>query len=99
MYGLLQPLAEAPLAWMLFLHEVLREIGGQQSCFDECYWFWPSKAKSDGSIPWPSAGLTTHVDDLAAHARQSWLDKTYAILLEKFGRLMRQQLPFDHCGF
>ena len=35
-------LSEAPLAWQLYLHKYLKQIGGVQSHFDECYWFWPA---------------------------------------------------------
>ncbi|CAE7229802.1 RE1, partial [Symbiodinium sp. CCMP2456] len=87
-------LSEAPLAWQLFLHQFLRELGGVQSLFDECFWFWPARYAGT----WPTASLTTHVDDLAARGRRAWLDWAYAKMLEKFGKLTRQSLPFMHCG-
>ena len=87
-------LSEAPLAWQLFLHQFLRELGGLQSLFDECFWFWPSEHEGT----WPTAALTTHVDDLAARGKRSWLDWAYSKMLEKFGKLTRQSLPFMHCG-
>eukprot|EP00439_Symbiodinium_sp_Y106_P004476 s9466_g1.t1 len=87
-------LSEAPLAWQLFLHQFLRDLGGIQSLFDECFWFWPSTRPGT----WPKASLTTHVDDLAARGKRTWLDWAYAKMLEKFGKLTRQRLPFMHCG-
>ena len=87
-------LSEAPLAWQLFLHQYLRELGGHQSKFDECYWFWP--AKDPGR--WPIASLSTHVDDLAATSKQQWLDETFIKMVKKFGKLTRQTLPLSHCG-
>ena len=87
-------LSEAPLAWQLFLHQCLRELGGIQSNFDECYWYWPKK--TPGRLP--SSALTTHVDDLGTHGKQRWLDETFEALVKKFGKLTRQTLPFVHCG-
>ena len=87
-------LSEAPLAWQLFLHQFLRELGGIPSHFDECPYYWP--AKKPGM--WPTASLSTHVDDLAARGKRKWLDETYAKMLAKFGKLTRQTLPFVHCG-
>ena len=87
-------LSEAPLAWQLFLHQFLRELGGIPSHFDECFYYWP--AKKPGM--WPTASLSTHVDDLAARGKRKWLDETYAKMLAKFGKLTRQTLPFVHCG-
>ena len=87
-------LSEAPLAWQLFLHQFLRDLGGIQSLFDECFWFWPSEHAGT----WPTASLTTHVDDLAARGKRVWLDWAYSKMLGKFGKLTRQCLPFMHCG-
>lgn len=44
------------------------------------------------------AMLTTHVDDLALTATKEWLDEHYNKFVKKFGKVTRQQLPFDHCG-
>ena len=83
-------LSEAPLAWQLFLHEFLRELGGIQSNFDDCYWYWPSK--TPGKLP--MSALTTHVDHLDTHGQQKWLDKTVEAIISKFGKLGRPTLPF-----
>ncbi|OLQ14518.1 hypothetical protein AK812_SmicGene1358 [Symbiodinium microadriaticum] len=87
-------LSEAPLAWQLFLHKFLRELGGIQSHFDECFWYWA--APKPGR--WPTSSLTTHVDDLAARGKRTWLDNTFELMVKKFGKLTRQKLPFMHCG-
>ena len=82
-------LSEAPLAWQLFLHKYLKELGGIQSHFDECYWYWPAKLPGQ----WPTSSLTTHVDDLAVQGKNDWLNRTYQKMLTKFGKLTRQTLP------
>ena len=87
-------LSEAPLAWQLFLHKFLRELGGIQSHFDECFWYWAATKPGH----WPKSSLTTHVDDLAARGKRLWLDSTFEQMLRKFGKLSRQKLPFMHCG-
>ena len=87
-------LSEAPLAWQLYLHKYLKQLGGVQSHFDECYWFWPHAQPGR----WPTASISTHVDDLAVEGAQQWLDATYQKMLSKFGKLSRQTLPFNHCG-
>ena len=84
-------LSEAPLAWQLFLHKFLRELGAQQSHFDENYWYWPAKAQG----AWPRS---THVDDLAVEGYKSWLNETFDQMVKKFGKLTRESLPFNHCG-
>ena len=87
-------LSEAPLAWQLFLHKFLRELGAQQSHFDENYWFWPDNTQG----AWPRSSLTTHVDDLAVEGFKRWLDETFTLMVKKFGKLSRESLPFNHCG-
>ena len=87
-------LSEAPLAWQLYLHKYLKELGGVQSHFDECYWFWPHAQPGR----WPHSSISTHVDDLAVEGARRWLDDTFAKMLAKFGKLSRQTLPFSHCG-
>ena len=91
-------LSEAPLAWQLYLHQCLAEMGAVQSVFDENYWVWRQPQRDDAIIQWPVASITTHVDDLAATAGQKWLDTMYARMVAKFGKLSRQVLPFAHCG-
>lgn len=41
---------------------------------------------------------TTHVDDIALTADLPWLDKMNQMFVKRFGKVTRQQLPFDHCG-
>ena len=91
-------LSEAPLAWQLFLHSVIAELGGIQSHFDECYWYWPSSTTTTTPVLLPSSGMSTHVDDLATHGSRQWLDVTYRAMVDRFGKLTRQTLPFNHCG-
>ena len=90
-------LSEAPLAWQLFLHAFIIELGGERSSFDENFYFWPCKTKSR-TVAWPEASMTTHVDDLGVEGEQEWLDQQYLAMQAKFGRLTRQTLPFSHCG-
>ncbi|CAE7272753.1 RE1 [Symbiodinium natans] len=86
-------LSEAPLAWQLYLHKYLKQLGGVRSHFDECYWFWPHAQPGR----WPRSSLSTHVDDLAVEGARTWLDETFQKMLAKFGKLSRQTLPFSHC--
>ena len=85
-------LNDAPLAWQLCLQEYLKEIHGIPSVMDENSWRWK---KPDGSI---LAICTCHVDDMAIAAPQNWLDKHYKAFVEKFKKVSRQQIPFEHCG-
>ncbi|CAE7765903.1 RE2 [Symbiodinium sp. KB8] len=87
-------LSEAPLAWQLYLHKYLKQLGACQSHFDECYWWWPSPTHGD----WPRSSVSTHVDDLAVEGYQKWLDEIFEKMMKKFGKLTRQRLPFMHCG-
>ncbi|CAE7280604.1 RE2, partial [Symbiodinium microadriaticum] len=87
-------LSEAPLAWQLYLHKYLKQIGASQSHFDECYWWWPSPTHGQ----WPLSSISTHVDDLAVEGMQKWLDEIFEKMMQKFGKLTRQRLPFMHCG-
>ena len=41
---------------------------------------------------------TTHLDDIALTGEQTWLDKIHGKFIERFGKVTRQMLPFDHCG-
>jgi len=96
-YGLLcnKPvygLNDAPLAWQLCLHNFLKETGGASSRLDENSFTWKEK---DGSV---IAMATTHVDDIALTADMPWLDKMNQMFIKRFGKVTRQQLPFDHCG-
>ncbi|CAE7665697.1 unnamed protein product [Symbiodinium sp. CCMP2592] len=87
-------IAIAPLAWQLYLHKFLKQLGASQSHSDECYWWWPSPTHGQ----WPKSSLSTHVDDLAVEGYQKWLDEVFDKMLAKFGKLTRQRLPFMHCG-
>ena len=44
------------------------------------------------------AGCINDNTHLGVEGEQEWLDKQYVIMQEKFGRLTRQKLPFNHCG-
>ena len=96
-YGLecLKPaygLNDAPLAWQLCLHETLRQSGGQQSSLDDCFWWWKDRC---GAL---QAVLTTHVDDIAVAGTKDFMDKTYKMLCDRFGKVALQEMPFTHCG-
>ena len=95
-YGLLcnKPvygLNDAPLAWQLCLHSFLKETGGASSRLDENSFTW----KENGKL---IAMATTHVDDIALTADMPWLDNMNQMFTKRFGKVTRQQLPFDHCG-
>ena len=95
-YGLLcnKPvygLNDAPLAWQLCLHSFLKETGGSPSRLDENFFTWKEKDKV-------IALATTHVDDIALTADLPWLDNMNKMFTKRFGKVTRQQLPFDHCG-
>ena len=85
-------LNDAPLAWQLCLQEYLKEIDGVCSVMDENSWRWKTPA---GSL---QAVCTCHVDDMAIAAPQKWLDDHYERFVQKFKKVSRQQLPFEHCG-
>ena len=84
-------LNDAPLAWQLCLHESLEISGGTQSLLDENLWFW----KAGGQL---QAVMTTHVDDIAVCGNSEFLEKEYAFLSGRFGKISVQQPPFNHCG-
>ena len=84
-------LNDAPLAWQLCLHGLFEEQGGRASLLDENLFYW-----KDGSKV--KAIVTTHVDDCGAGAKTEWLAKQHQLLVQKFGKVTRQQLPFVHCG-
>jgi hypothetical protein len=84
-------LNDAPLAWQLCLHESLEISGGTQSLLDENLWFW----KAGGRL---QAVMTTHVDDIAVRGNSKFLEKEYAFLSGRFGKISVQQPPFNHCG-
>ena len=84
--------ANAPLAWQLCLHGFLEEYGGTPSLLDENCFIWRNK---EGAL---EAMVTTHVDDLGNAATGVWLEWLYKLLVAKFGRVTRQQAPFEHCG-
>ena len=84
-------LNDAPLAWQLCLHSFLKETGGASSKLDENFFSW----KENGQV---IALATTHVDDIALTADLPWLDKMNQMFVKRFGKVTRQQLPFDHCG-
>ena len=101
-YGLLclKPiygLNDAPLAWQLSLHTYILELGAVRSKLDEnCfYWKQPSQVMDLDNV---TAMVTTHVDDLALTATSDWLNTHYDKFVEKYKKVTRQNLPFDHCG-
>lgn len=101
-YGLLclKPiygLNDAPLAWQLCLHDYILELGATRSKLDENCFIWKDGCQ-DMTLHNVQAMVTTHVDDLALTAEPAWLDKHFKMFAEKFGKVTRQQLPFDHCG-
>eukprot|EP00438_Fugacium_kawagutii_P029807 Skav231475 [mRNA] locus=scaffold1100:530653:539709:- [translate_table: standard] len=85
-------LNDAPLAWQLCLREYLQQIHGVPSSLDENSWRWKN---DQGEL---IALCTTHVDDLAIAASPSWLKTHYEAFVQKFKKVSRQQLPFEHCG-
>ena len=86
-------LNDAPLAWQLCLHQHFEASGAIASLLDENLFFWMKK-KETGIL----AIATTHVDDVGAASKGSWLKEHYEMLKGKFGQVTRQQLPFTHCG-
>ena len=86
-------LSDAPLAWQLCLHGHFEEQGGRASLMDENLFYWcePPSYRT-------TAMITTHVDDCGCAGKPSWLKKHYDLLVVKFGKVTRQQLPFCHCG-
>ena len=84
-------LNDAPLAWQLCLHGHLEEQGGRASLLDENLFYWKEGSKL-------KAIVTTHVDDCGAGAKHEWLTQQHKLLMEKFGKVTRQTLPFVHCG-
>ena len=86
-------LSDAPLAWQLCLHGHFEEQGGKPSLMDEnsFYWCEPPSYRTTSMV-------TTHVDDCGAAGKPAWLKAQYELLVQKFGKVTRQQLPFDHCG-
>ena len=83
-------LNDAPLAWQLCLHEFAREQGGLSSSLDENI-VW----KNENGL---TAMATTHVDDLAVTADQKWLNKYYDLFVQRFKKVSRNAMPFEHCG-
>ena len=84
-------LNDAPLAWQLCLHGHFEEQGGRASLLDENLFYWKEGDKL-------KAIVTTHVDDCGAGAKHEWLTQQHKLLVEKFGKVTRQILPFVHCG-
>ena len=42
--------------------------------------------------------MTTHVDDIAVCGGAEFLEKEYAFLSGRFGKISVQRPPFNHCG-
>ena len=83
-------LNDAPLAWQLCLHGHFEEQGGRASLLDENLFYWKEGDKLKATV-------TTHVDDCGAGAKKEWLAQQRKLLVEKFGKVTRQMLPFVHC--
>ena len=86
-------LVDAPLAWQLSLFEALEEGGCCQSLLDEN--MWHKKCSETGKL---QGVLTTHVDDIAVAATDSFLNEQYKFLTERFGKITEEKPPFQHCG-
>ena len=104
-YGLLclKPiygLNDAPLAWQLCLHTFVMELGASRSKMDENCFYWKKEENKCKTCDMANmtAMMTTHVDDLAITASRSWLEKHYGLFAQKFKKVTRQKLPFNHCG-
>eukprot|EP00435_Cladocopium_sp_Y103_P067126 s113_g29.t1 len=104
-YGLLclKPiygLNDAPLAWQLSLHSfVEEELGAHRSKLDEnCFFFKHPSHNEVDTMDNLESMITTHVDDLAIMADESWLDARYKKFVQKYQKGARQKLPFQHCG-
>ena len=104
-YGLLceKPvygLNDAPLAWQLCLHAFAKEQNGIASSLDENMIIWKGdkhiKRLENGQTVTPMA--TTHVDDIALSADESWLNNLYVLFVKRFKKVTRNRLPFEHCG-
>ena len=98
-YGLLclKPdygLNDAPLAWQLVLHEHIVSEGAIPSKLDENFFMWKTEGAHDGIY----GVLTCHVDDLAVAGEQKWLNGLHDRMVQKFKKVSRQVLPFEHCG-
>ena len=98
-YGLLclKPvygLNDAPLAWQLVLHEHIVSEGAIPSKLDENFFMWKTEGTHDGIY----GVLTCHVDDLAIAGEQKWLNGLHDRMVQKFKKVSRQVLPFEHCG-
>ena len=86
-------LNDAPLAWQLCLHGHFEEQGGRASLLGENLFYW--KEEKGNKL---KAIVATHVDDCGAGAKNEWLTLQHKLLVEKFGKVTRQTLPFVHCG-
>ncbi|CAE7557756.1 RE2, partial [Symbiodinium sp. CCMP2456] len=86
-------LSDAPLAWQLCLHGHFESQGGVPSLMDENLFYW--RDKNSGRT---TSLVTTHVDDCGAGGKKEWLARQLQLLQEKFGKVTRQVLPFNHCG-
>ncbi|CAE7553108.1 RE1, partial [Symbiodinium sp. CCMP2456] len=86
-------LSDAPLAWQLCLHGHFESQGGVPSLMDENLFYW--RDKNSGRT---TSLVTTHVDDCGTGGKKEWLARQLQLLQEKFGKVTRQVLPFNHCG-
>ena len=86
-------LNDAPLAWQPCLHMHLEEHGGIPSLLNKNLFY--CRAFDTDRI---TSIVTTHVDDVGSAGNKKWLDEMYKLLEQKFGKVIRQTMPFMHCG-
>ena len=89
MYGL----CDAPLLWQLSLRYHFRfGMGATESKYDDCYYMFRNSTGKN------IAEATVHVDDNNFAADKATLDNLRSQVEARFGKVARQQLPFDHVG-
>ena len=94
MYGL----NDAPLGWQLCLLDfLLGDLGGTKSHFDECFVIYFSDYMTEDHCGIEGLG-TAHVDDNGVGGTRQWLEESYHLFVDRFGKVERQLLPFTHCG-
>ena len=88
MYGF----GDAPLLWQLGFSVFLKQnLGAHRSLLDDNFYYWPGKQEQD-------ALASVHVDNVLVCASPPWLTDTLHVLEKRYGKVKRQQLPFDHIG-
>ena len=91
-------LNDAPLAWQLSSHSVLTDdLGAHRSKLGENS-FASKTANKDKIDTLDNLGSMITTDDLAVMGDQKWLDQHYQKFVDRFQKVSRRKLPFDHCG-